>query len=205
LLVHSTSVTQHEILINTRDTAIGDYLDKVARVLQVPWGDKMPGAALERWSEINIVDEIIISQDIARWELTKPLSVFKKNVPAFSFTGIRTMVERIVEGNNEMTEDEKKSLGRAAQMLVFEHVAEKCVLGIKFKKELEGSLVVSGGVACNAALRRMYFHPRPYADCSIHQTLEGSGLQGYKVAFPPVELCTVRAYIPSTNGRTTLR
>jgi tRNA A37 threonylcarbamoyltransferase TsaD len=115
----------------------------------------MPGAALEQWSEINEVDENIISQDIARWEVTKPLSVFKKNVPAFSFTGIRTMVERIVERNSEMTEEDKKSLARAAQALVFEHVAEKCVLGIKFKKGSEGSLVVSGGVACNAALRKM--------------------------------------------------
>src|ERR1700734_948364 len=64
MLVHSTTVTDHVILINTRDTAIGDYIDKVARALQVPWGDKMPGAALEQWSHINEVDETVISQDI---------------------------------------------------------------------------------------------------------------------------------------------
>jgi N6-L-threonylcarbamoyladenine synthase len=194
MLVHSTSVTDHQILINTRDTAIGDYIDKVARALQVPWGDKMPGAALEQWSHINEVDDTVISQDIARWELTKPLSVFKKNVLAFSFTGIRTMVERIMEGNSEMTEEDKMSLGRAAQVLVFEHVAEKCALGIKAQNLPEGSLVVSGGVACNAALRRMYFRIESSINFSMVQTLDRSGLQRYSVVCPPIEFCTVTGF-----------
>jgi N6-L-threonylcarbamoyladenine synthase len=151
-------VTHHDILLNTRDTAIGDYLDKVARVLKIPWGDRMPGAALEEWTQINEVDDNILLEDIDRWNLPRPLSSYKKNVLAFSFTGIRTAVESIVEKNQEMSEEEKKSLGRAAQILIFKHVAEKCILGIEASGDGigEGTLVVSGGVACNTALRKMY-------------------------------------------------
>lgn len=157
LLVYSESIIDHTILLNTRDTAIGDYLDKVARVLKIPWGEKMPGAALEKWSQINNMDESIISKDIDRWNLPRPLSLYKKNVLAFSFTGIRTAVESIVKENPEMGDEEKRSLARAAQVLVFEHVAEKCVRGIKEASvPINGNLVVSGGVACNTALRKMY-------------------------------------------------
>jgi len=120
----------------------------------------MPGHALEQWSRINEVDSTAMREDIERWQLPRPLSVYKKNVPAFSFTGLRTAVEKIFleRSGGEMTEDERKSLGRAAQMLVFEHVAQKCVLGIKMTndgKGASGNLVVSGGVACNMALRKM--------------------------------------------------
>ena len=119
----------------------------------------MPGAALEEWSQINDVDESTILEDINKWNLPRPLSLYKKNVLAFSFTGIRTAVESTVEKNPEMGNEEKRSLARAAQVLVFEHVAEKCVRGIKATSvTTNGNLVVSGGVACNMALRRMYIN-----------------------------------------------
>jgi len=118
----------------------------------------MPGAALERYSQINDVTEETLQSDVEKSGLPKPLSVYQKNVMAFSFTGIRSAVERLVEGNEEMQVEEKKSIGRAAQVLGFEHVAEKCIVGIKAREvgSSEGSLVVSGGVASNMAFRRMY-------------------------------------------------
>jgi tRNA A37 threonylcarbamoyltransferase TsaD len=82
---------------------------------------------------------------------------------AFSFTGIRSAVERLVEDKEEIKEEEKKSIGRAAQVLGFQHVADKCVLGMKAREvgSSQGSLVVSGGVACNMAFRKMYhYSPR---------------------------------------------
>lgn len=151
-------MTNHTILLDTLDTAIGVYIDKIARALHIQWGDKMPGSALENWSEINEVDENTIKNDIDRWKLARPLGDKKNNVLAFSFSGIRTFIECIVERNiTDFNDEDKKSLGRAAQILIFEHVADKTVRGIKATaKQLEGTLVVSGGVACNLALRNMY-------------------------------------------------
>jgi N6-L-threonylcarbamoyladenine synthase len=173
LVANSSSITQHSILLETRDIAIGNCLDKVARALKVPWGDKMPGAALEEWSQINNCDDNTITSDIERWGLSVPLSVFKKNVLAYSFTGVRSAVERtlgnleksVSDANQDTTaspgeshhEEEKRSLARAAQAVAFEHVANKCALGIKYGGEYpkSGNIVVSGGVACNNAFRKM--------------------------------------------------
>lgn len=121
----------------------------------------MPGAALEKYTQINDVTEKTLQSDVEYSELPKPLSVYQKNVMAFSFTGIRSAVERLVEAKGEMQDEEKKSVGRAAQVLGFEHVAEKCVVGIKARDVgfSEGNLVVSGGVASNMAFRKMYLNP----------------------------------------------
>ena len=131
--------------------------------------------------------------DLDRWNLPRPLSLYKKNVLAFSFTGIRTGVESCVEKHPDMTEEERRSLARAAQVLVFEHVSEKCVLGIKAAggKLLEGNLVVSGGVACNMAFRKMYPLLKMISNDSLRQTFDHSRLNGYTIVFPPVEFCTV--------------
>jgi N6-L-threonylcarbamoyladenine synthase len=156
MLLHSTSITQHEILVNTRDTAIGDYLDKVARAFQIPWENSMPGAALEKWSQINDISPTALSDDMKRWELPKPLSTIQKNVLAFSFTGVRTSLERMVESRS-LDDSERRSLARAAQIVSFQHVIDKCILSIKsaYSSAKEGNLVVSGGVACNLAFRKM--------------------------------------------------
>jgi tRNA A37 threonylcarbamoyltransferase TsaD len=153
----------------------------------------MPGAALEHWSQINEVDDSILEHDINRWVLPRPLTAYKKNVLAFSFTGIRTAVESIIEKSPEMTEEDKKSFARAAQILVFRHVAEKCVLGIKTSGDnsRKGTFVVSGGVACNMALRKTYFIFIPRNNGSLRQTLDQSGLRDCNIIFPPVEYCTV--------------
>jgi len=140
-------------VINTLDTAVGDYLDKVARVLDVPWDNKMPGAALEQWSRINETTTEDIARDIAKWDLPRPLSLYKKNVPAFTFTGLRTAVEKVAADTVSL--GDRMSLGRAAQALIFEHVTQKCILGMK-NGGRHGSLVVSGGVARNMAFRKMY-------------------------------------------------
>ena len=168
MLVHSSSVTKHTILLNSLDTAIGDYLDKIARVLEVPWEGRMPGAALEQWSQINQVDEGTLKKDLDEWVLPRPLTAHNKRVLAFSFAGLRTSVETVLGREGELAEDKKRVLGRAAQILAFNHVADKVVLGVEVdstKKEEDvenasnqdrtGTLVVSGGVACNIAFRKM--------------------------------------------------
>ena len=163
MLVHSTSLTTHETIVNTRDTAAGDFLDKVARALQVPWGDKMPGAALETWSDINDADADTCLADIERWGLPRPLTNDKEHVLAYSFTGLRTAVEKCVrDGGDGMGVEDKKSLGRAAQILMFEHVMNKTTRAISHFDELdEGKLVISGGVASNQSFREAYYQRPP--------------------------------------------
>jgi tRNA A37 threonylcarbamoyltransferase TsaD len=119
----------------------------------------MPGAALEHWSLINCVPAEVLAQDVSRWGLPDPLSGFKKREMAMSFSGLRTKVEEVALRG--LTPEEMRSLGRAAQIVAFEHVAKKTLLGIQATLgEGTNTLVVSGGVASNTAFRKMYLPPR---------------------------------------------
>lgn len=117
----------------------------------------MPGAALEEWTQVNQVDDRSLATEMERWGLPRPFAKNNKRI-GFSFSGLRSAVDRIVAGNAQMSEDERKSLGRASQFVAFQHVAEKCILGIMNADDRQpgGTLVVSGGVACNKGFRRMY-------------------------------------------------
>ena len=119
----------------------------------------MPGAALEKFSQINQSSRETLNTDVETSGLPRPLSGYQKNVPAFSFAGLRSAFERLVETRGPMEEEERRRIGRAGQVVAFEHVAEKCVLGIKSREITfgEGNLVVSGGVASNMAFRKMLF------------------------------------------------
>jgi tRNA A37 threonylcarbamoyltransferase TsaD len=153
----------------------------------------MPGAALEKFSQINQTSQETLNTDIETSRLPRPLSGFQKNIPAFSFAGLRSAVERLVESTDPMEEEERRRIARAGQVLSFEHVAEKCVLGIKSREITfrEGNLVVSGGVASNMAFRKMLFFVPDLVDGRLRDALDRSGLSGYNVIFPPGEYCTV--------------
>lgn len=68
LLIHSTSLTDHSILASTSDIAIGDCLDKIARVvlpanlLTTPEGT-MYGALLEKFAFPEMVKEEVLQED----------------------------------------------------------------------------------------------------------------------------------------------
>jgi N6-L-threonylcarbamoyladenine synthase len=200
ILVRSTTLITHEIIINTRDIAAGDYLDKVARALQVPWGSQMPGAALETWSEINEVGPETSLDDVNRWNLPRPLSNDKQRVLAFSFTGLQTAVETETERGEKsgMKIEEKKSLGRAAQMLMFNHVVSKVALGLSMAdEEHKGTLVVSGGVASNQSFLQAYgtLLLREIEMWALTTFRLNAGLKDNDLVFdiiaPPTAFCTV--------------
>jgi N6-L-threonylcarbamoyladenine synthase len=180
MLTRSRSLTEHQTLLTTRDTSAGDCLDKFARALHVPWDNKMPGAALEEWSQLGEADGVLPA-DIKRWGLPRPLTGDKDNVLAFSFTGLRTAVERAAAELNEGDEESRKSLGRAAQFGVFEHVGRKVgqMMYWLSKPGEKGTLVVSGGVASNESFRE-----------ALAASLDNFDLK-QEMVFPPVEFCTV--------------
>lgn len=153
----------------------------------------MPAAALEKWSQIN---EVSIDDTVDAWAfLPRPLSHFKKNVMGFSFSGILAAIDKYVLATPEMDDATRKSLGRAAQMIGFEHVAQKVVLGIKTMATEDGSpgrLVVSGGVASNQMFRKTYPLLLQFlTHCSLRRFLDNGSLENYELIFPPVEYCTV--------------
>ena len=177
LLVHSKALTDHAILATTTDIAIGDCIDKVARLVVPPGvlkdgGGTMYGRHLERFAfpngsaDYSYAAPTTRAQEIARkstkwgWALVPPLaetrSGSKSKAMEFTFSGLGSAVKRICEGEDEMPDEERRELARESMRLAFEHLASRVGWALRDLGEegtAVGTLVVSGGVASNAFLR----------------------------------------------------
>jgi N6-L-threonylcarbamoyladenine synthase len=223
LLIHSASLTDHRVLGSTNDIAIGECLDKIARVVlpaEIMQTSKstMYGALLEAfalldtprtrptpgdsstavstpsvytaktyletfgyqysWYEVPVNHEDAMRKSATKWgwalnrPLTKAGGGVKINSLELSFSGITTMVERIVRfGMDPATRkfnkveraavdvsiEERKDLARETMRAAFEHVASRVVLGLQSQQDIvhAPAVVMAGGVAANLFLRHM--------------------------------------------------
>lgn len=119
MLIHSASLTAHTILANTVDIAIGDMLDKAARLIlpsSILSTAKSPGygALLESYAfpiglcESEYEPPLTRGDEVAScyrpspygWPFPLPLTVSeggkKAKLPAFAFSGMNTYVARLV-------------------------------------------------------------------------------------------------------------
>lgn len=228
LLIHSASLTDHRVLGSTNDIAIGECLDKIARVvlpaeLLQTTKSTMYGALLEafafpdtvpaestaktsavasrqstcsaeaylsahgylyEWYEVPANHEDAMRRSTTKWgwALNKPLTRSgggtKINSLEMSFSGITTMVERIVRhGMDPVTKkfikseraaadidiEERRDLARETMRATFEHVASRVVLGLQSQQDISApkpAVVLAGGVAANSLLRHMYVYPK---------------------------------------------
>ena len=177
LLVHSKGLTDHAILARTTDIAIGDCIDKIARLVLRPdvlkeGGGTMYGQQLERFAfpngsaDYHYIAPTRRAEEIARkttkwgWALVPPLaetrSGSKSKAMEFTFSGLGSAVKRICEGKEEMADEERRDLARETMRLAFEHLASRVGWALRDLGE-KGigveTLIVSGGVASNMFLR----------------------------------------------------
>ncbi len=135
----------YEILGQTRDDAVGEAFDKVARMLCLPY----PGGP-----EISrIAEKMRLEKHIERpFKLPRPM--IADNTCDFSFSGLKTSVLYILKKHPEISEKEKSYLA-----LEFENAVTD-VLWKKTSRALDdtmaGTLVIGGGVSANTHIRRTF-------------------------------------------------
>ena len=132
LIIHVKNYTEFEVLGKTRDDAIGEAFDKVARVvgLSYPGGPKVDKLAMEGEPNINL-----------------PKTFFENSLD-FSFSGIKTAV---INANHNIKDLKKEDLCASFEKVVTE------VLTQNVKKALDqtklNKLVLAGGVSANIFIR----------------------------------------------------
>lgn len=135
---------QYEKVGQTRDDAVGEAFDKVARLMGLPY----PGGPE-------------ISKLAAEGRKLK-LPPYKDNLPRpmlhsgdldFSFSGLKTAVRYAIEGE-ELTDTDKKALARDFEDAVAEILLRKTTAAV----EQYGiqTIVVGGGVSANQYLRQQF-------------------------------------------------
>lgn len=138
---------KYRLLGATRDDAVGEAFDKVAKLLGLPY----PGG--------RHVESLAASGNAGRFRFTRPM-LRRDQVPSdsdyfdFSFSGIKTAVlleVRELEKNGSLNDAARADLARAFQDAVVSTLAEKTLRAATLYSRKR--IVLGGGVACNKALQ----------------------------------------------------
>jgi N6-L-threonylcarbamoyladenine synthase len=152
------------LLGQTLDDAAGEALDKGARMLGLgfPGGPAISKAARDG--------------DPSRYEF--PVALKEKNNLDFSFSGLKTsLLYRLKALDESRVREELPHLAAGYEVAVVEALSRKLLRAAELNDA--STLVVVGGVAANASLRRV-----------LAEECERRGL---KLVVPPPELCTDNA------------
>ncbi|KAI9752714.1 MAG: 60S ribosomal protein L12 [Chaenotheca gracillima] len=218
MLIHSKALTNHTLLAETVDIAIGDMIDKAARNILPPAilnqaDHGMYGQLLEQFAfpderaELEYrppatrADEVTRKQSSWGWSFVLPLvETTSAEGMQFSFSGLETTVNRIVKkrpvGAVALEDEERRALAREAFRTAFEHLASRVVLGLKHLRAQDpaaslkiSTLVVSGGVASNKFLRTV-----------LRRFMDVRGYEHIRLLFPPPSLCVDNAAMIAWAG-----
>ncbi|MFH1178511.1 MAG: tRNA (adenosine(37)-N6)-threonylcarbamoyltransferase complex transferase subunit TsaD [bacterium] len=149
---------EYELIGETRDDAVGEAFDKVARMLGLsyPGGpeiSKLAELARQEFQDIGSpTSDVGLPMSYTWARLPRPM-IHEDNCD-FSFAGLKTAVLYLLKKNLHISEDEKKHLA-----LEFEN-ATADVLWHKTARSLvetgARTLVIGGGVSANTHIRRVF-------------------------------------------------
>lgn len=160
-LVYVKDYGDYEILGKTRDDAVGEAFDKVARAMGLGY----PGGP--------IIDEL--SKEGNPDAIHFPRVYLDKNSFDFSFSGLKSAVLNYLNSQRQKNEPiVVADVAASFQQAVIEVLVNKTLEGARLKNV--DTIVLAGGVAANSGLREM---------------LKNAGSHhGFEVKYPSIPLCT---------------
>ena len=135
-IIHVKDYTSFEVLGKTRDDAIGEAFDKVARVIGLgyPGGPKVDKLAKEGIPEYNLPKTHFENAD-------------------FSFSGIKTAVINL---NHKLKTINKANLCASIQKAITEELIENVKKVLNVKKIETKTIALAGGVSANSYIRKEF-------------------------------------------------
>ena len=169
-LVHIKDYRKFEILGSTRDDAIGEAYDKVARVigLEYPGGPKIDILAQKGNPNIELPETLLDNLD-------------------FSFSGIKTAVLNLHHKNpNINKEDLCASFEKVTTDVLIHNTKKALDLINKNNNEKTDKIALAGGVSANSYIRKRF--------------LEFGKDENLNIYFPELKLCTDNAAMIASAG-----
>jgi len=158
-LVFFESMFSYTILGRTRDDAIGEAFDKVAKIVGLPYPGGPSITAAAKMGDAN------------KYPLPKSKL---DNKYEFSFSGLKTAVLRVAQEeigedftfpskniSERLSERQKADIAASFQRVAIETVVDKTVTA--FEEFQPKSIVIAGGVAANSELRRQLTERLPFS------------------------------------------
>ena len=142
-LVLSKENLKYEIIGNTKDDAIGEAFDKVARILGLPY----PGGP--QISKLAEKDRLEFPDKKTSYPLPRPM--IHSHDLNFSFSGIKTAVLYTVQKIPEMTDSIKQEIAREFEDAVVEVIVKKTKQAVE--QYGAQTIIIGGGVSANKKIR----------------------------------------------------
>ncbi|TFY61574.1 hypothetical protein EVJ58_g4428 [Rhodofomes roseus] len=178
LLLLVESPRDFKILATTTDEAIGRAIDKVARLLKLPWGERGLGASLEEYVKKGPPEGFDIEKG---YEIPLYSTPMHRRLE-FSFAGVHSATEMFLrEREGNIDECTRYATAYAFQKATVRQLEDKLKLALRACKQNRvpiRHLVVSGGVACNMLSEFLEEQDEYYP---------------IELIYPPVEMCTDNA------------
>jgi N6-L-threonylcarbamoyladenine synthase len=134
----------YELIGQTRDDAVGEAFDKVARMMELPYPG---GPEISKLAERD-------REDFSTIPFSLPRPMLNESSCDFSFSGLKTAVLYLIKERKNLSETEKEQLSREFEDAVAD------VLWGKTARALESTqantLVLGGGVSANTHIRRVF-------------------------------------------------
>jgi N6-L-threonylcarbamoyladenine synthase len=170
-IVHVKGYCEMESLGRSRDDAVGEAFDKVARCLGLPYPG---GPEIDRCARLGNAEAIDF-----------PRVLLEKDSLDFSFSGLKSAVINYL--NTKKMKDEPFDIYDVAasfQEAAIDVLCEK--IDIAAKRIGESKIVLCGGVACNSRLRQRMW--------------QLGEREGYELFVPDVKYCTDNAAMIASDA-----
>lgn len=175
-LVLSREPMRYELVGQTRDDAVGEAFDKVARLMDLPY----PGGP-----EIaKLADMAREKQLPSTVQLPRPMMDSKDY--DFSFSGIKTAVRRVVEAHQPLSDSLKMEIAREFEDAVTDVLVAKTIRAVE--EHGAHAVLIGGGVSANQYLRER-----------MQEGIKEYGLDA-KLLIPPRALSTDNALMIALAG-----
>lgn len=141
VLVKINAIGDYETLAQTTDDALGEALDKAARMLGLGY----PGGAL--------LENLARGGDSKKYKLPIPI-VGQESRKIFTYSGLKTAMSRLVESEKPLSKQKIVDLAASFQNVAFTHLIRVISYIIRNSKFKIHNLLVGGGVSANIELRK---------------------------------------------------
>ena len=139
-LILIEQIGKYKILAETQDDALGEALDKAARMLGLGY----PGGA--------ILEKFAKNSNPKTYPLPVPL-IDDKVKNRFSYSGLKTAFIRLVEKEKPLTKQKIYDLAASFQNTAFEHILRVLSYQVNHQSLTINHLLLGGGVANNIEIR----------------------------------------------------
>lgn len=165
-LVLSREPMKYELIGQTRDDAVGEAFDKVARLMDLPY----PGGP-----EIDRLAKSARDQQLPS-TVRLPRPMMDSPDYDFSFSGIKTAVRRVVEAHQPLSDSLKAEIAREFEDAVTDVLVAKTIRAVE--EFGAHAVLIGGGVSANQFLRDR-----------MHDAIKEYGLDA-RLLIPPRNLST---------------